>query len=156
MTKLSGWLRHWCKLLDMAFCLPPKQLPQFQMYRWAFESTGNIGTPAKHLPSDETKRGLKINETVNDLETTESVKKGTKKSGKSPDTIKFEKKQSLSKTSKSHGSKESDGNVSSIFWPYVSRITKLLAKRKNIYVSEERNDCHPGRPLLTMYQLESV
>ena len=145
-----------CKLLDMAFCLPPEQLPQFQMYRWAFEATGNVSKPTKSLPSDETKRNLEANETVNELETTESAKKGAKKSGKSQDTTKSEKKQSSSKTAKSHGSKDSDGNISSIFKPYVSRITKLLAKRKNIYVSDERIDCHRGRPLLTMYQLESV
>jgi hypothetical protein len=145
-----------CKLLDMAFCLPPEQLPQFQMYRWAFESPGNRNKPTRNVPSSETQRDLKTSETVGDLETTESAKKGTKKSGKSQDTNKSEKKLGSSKAAKNHGTKDSDGNVGSIFRPYVSRITKLLAKRKNIYVSEETIDCHRGRPLLTMYQLESV
>ena len=29
-----------CKLLDLALALPAHQLPQFQMYRWAFVSEG--------------------------------------------------------------------------------------------------------------------
>ena len=83
-----------CKLLDMALCLPPEQLPQFQMYRWAFEGSGG---PDGHVT-----------------------------------------------------------NLVTAFTPYVNRITKLLAKRKNIYVSGKPLECHAGRPLLTMYQLESV
>ena len=47
-------------------------------------------------------------------------------------------------------------NLVTAFTPYVNRITKLLAKRKNIYVSGKPLECHAGRPLLTMYQLESV
>lgn len=87
-----------CKLLDMALCLPPEQLPQFQMYRWAFEGSTNEIAVEDHVS-----------------------------------------KQLLAE-----------------FTPYVSRITKLLAKRKNIYVSCKSLECHAGRPLLTMYQLESV
>lgn len=30
-----------CKLLDLALALPAQQLPQFQMYQWAFVSEGN-------------------------------------------------------------------------------------------------------------------
>lgn len=81
-----------CKLLDMALCLPTELLPQFQMYRWAFEGAAS----------------------------------------------------------------EASGNLGTIFKPYVSRITKLLGKRKNIYVTGKTLECHAGRPLLTMYQLESV
>merc|ERR1712223_1300588 len=29
-----------CKLLDLALALPAQQLPQFQMYRWAFVGEG--------------------------------------------------------------------------------------------------------------------
>ncbi len=134
-----------CKLLDMALCVPPKQLPQFQMYRWAFEGTGDT---AKSLASNDTARSLENSE----VDTNETAKK---KPAKSQDS-KSEKKLGSSKTAKSHGAKDNEGNVGSIFKPYVCRITRLLAKRKNIYVSGETIECHAGRPLLTMYQLESV
>ena len=86
-----------CKLLDMALCLPPEQLPQFQMYRWAFEGSASKKPDSDHVT-----------------------------------------------------------NISTVFTPYVKRITKLLKKRKNIYVSRKALECHAGRPLLTMYQLESI
>lgn len=139
-----------CKLLDMALCLPPEQLPQFQMYRWAFESSGSPSTSeaTRKLGANDTEKspgrkekgkGVDPKENAGDL--------GTKKAAKTLGTNKAVKKLAP---------KVTEGDVGTIFRPYVSRITKLLAKRKNIYVPGEALDCHVGRPLLTMYQLESV
>ena len=146
-----------CKLLDIALCLPPEQLPQFQMYRWAFESAGSLGTSgtARKQATKETAPSLETTETVEKPEANESAK-STKKTAKNSGTNKTEKKPGTSKTAKKQGTKDTEGNMCAIFRPYVSRITRLLAKRKNIYVSAEPLECHVGRPLLTMYQLESA
>ena len=140
-----------CKLLDMALCMPSELSPQFQMYRWAFECAGNVGEAERKLGTSETESGLGTNKDANtkeakkDQDTSENAKNpGTKKAAKSLSTNKTEKKRSAEKS------------VGAIFKPYVSRITKLLAKRKNIYVTDETLECHVGRPLLTMYHLESV
>lgn len=39
-----------CKLLDLAMALPAENLPQFQMYKWAF-----IGGPVSHSPDNESR-----------------------------------------------------------------------------------------------------
>ena len=41
-----------CKLLDLALALPAQQLPQFQMYQWAFVSEGseNNNVPRETAP----------------------------------------------------------------------------------------------------------
>ena len=134
-----------CKLLDMALCLPPEQSPQFQMYRWAFESAGSLSTSetTRKLGSNEVEKSPGRKEKGKGVDSKENVGGlGTKKSAKNPGVNK--------------SPKDAEGNVGTIFRPYVSRITKLLAKRKNIYVPGNGLDCHVGRPLLTMYQLESV
>ncbi|KAK2715897.1 protein dopey-1-like isoform X2 [Artemia franciscana] len=44
MRNHPGWLQVYLqatKLLDLALCLPSEQLPQFQLYRWAFVGTGD-------------------------------------------------------------------------------------------------------------------
>merc|ERR1711997_18681 len=37
-----------CKLLDLALALPVQQLPQFQMYQWAFVSEGSENNNVDH------------------------------------------------------------------------------------------------------------
>jgi hypothetical protein len=127
------------------------------MYRWAFESAGSLGTSgiARKQGTKETAPSLETTETVEKPEANESAK-STKKTAKNSGTNKTEKKPGTSKTAKKQGTKDTEGNMCAIFRPYVSRITRLLAKRKNIYVSAEPLECHVGRPLLTMYQLESA
>lgn len=144
-----------CKLLDMALCLPQEQLPQFQMYRWAFEGAGSLGTTESKssLGSSETAKGVVANKSSKGVGTEENAKN---KSSKETEGKRSTKGMGTKETAGKVGTKESRGNIGSIFIPYVSRITKLLAKRKNIYVTGKTLECHPGRPLLTMYQLESV
>lgn len=53
-AKDSAWLQLYlyaCKLLDLAIALPADELPQFQMYRWAF-----VGDPFDDSTSSPTPR----------------------------------------------------------------------------------------------------
>ena len=53
-AKDSAWLQLYlyaCKLLDLAIALPADELPQFQMYRWAF-----VGDPSDDSSSSPTPR----------------------------------------------------------------------------------------------------
>lgn len=60
-SKDSAWLQLYlyaCKLLDLAIALPADELPQFQMYRWAFvgepfdESASPASVSAVPTPTD--------------------------------------------------------------------------------------------------------
>ena len=135
-----------CKLLDMALCMPCEQSPQFQMYRWAFEGAG------------ETERKPGTSEAENSLGSSKgpTAKEAKKDVGTSEDAKTQKSKKTAKGPNKSGKKRTAEGSLDAIFRPYVSRITKLLAKRKNIYVTGETLECHVGRPLLTMYHLESV
>lgn len=53
-TKDGAWLQLYlfaCKLLDLAIALPSDELPQFQMYRWAFVGDPHEETNAPRPPS---------------------------------------------------------------------------------------------------------
>lgn len=143
-----------CKLLDMALCLPPEHLPQFQMYRWAFESTGGLSSSRiaqkLHARGLETTDAVARGETGNKNAKNSSIKKPEKNSGKP----KADEKVDSSKSK--NCSEVPEDNVGVIFRPYVSRIARLLGKRKSIYVTQDELECHAGRPLLTMCQLEAV
>lgn len=54
----SAWLQLYlyaCKLLDLAIALPADELPQFQMYRWAFVGDpSDASSPTAHTPTAST------------------------------------------------------------------------------------------------------
>lgn len=53
MAGMNSWLQLYlcaCKLLDLAMALPAENLPQFQMYKWAF-----IGGPVSQSPDNESR-----------------------------------------------------------------------------------------------------
>lgn len=142
-----------CKVLDMALCLPPEQLPQFQMYRWAFESP-NSGESNEKESIKETGKVVKP-EQGTEIPLNEHHNK-TMENGKvvSKD-YKIEKVSR--KVEKSESGKDllaSDKTIVKVFRPYVNRITKLLQKCETVNESEKVG--HAGEPLLTMHHLESV
>ncbi|KAK3097876.1 hypothetical protein FSP39_014063 [Pinctada imbricata] len=124
-----AWLQLYlsvCKLLDLALALPADEIPQFQLYRWAF-----IGGAATGKDNSEDKNEEEVEEEEDMMR-----EKGDKKGGR-------QRKTKQQTTKKQHK-----------FTPHIIRITKLINQRVGGTTPLLKQT--PGRPLLTQTYIRSL
>ena len=139
--KDSAWLQLYlyaCKLLDLAIAMPADELPQFQMYRWAFvgdpfddssaspprtaaATTPDSGRSSQSLTANTTDSRLSLHSLINNNNNTNESRHSMKSPAPSP---------TPSRTSFGSKSQASASPVlpapSGPFEPHVVRIEKTM------------------------------
>ena len=165
----NKWLRVYlavCKLLDFLLVLPSDILPHYQVYKWAFSETPGVycasllddmGSDASHTAhtnkediASETKIPARMTGMAKPIDEVSKMSELNK-------PIAQRKKQTAKeKQSRKNTDSSKQEQLASVFFPYISRIVKLLRQQNTAEGNWDSEIRKPGQLIVLQSKILSL
>lgn len=164
----NKWLRVYlavCKLLDFLLVLPSDVLPHYQVYKWAFSETPGIFCASFDEDFNDDAPALFDS---NKEDTTNEVKSQSRYAGMAKTNediskmaqlnapIAQRKKQTSKDKQKRNHDNSKQEHLISIFFPYISRVVKLLRAQNTDGESWKASSRNPGELIVLQSKIQSI